>query len=94
MMFAGVPLSRPVRSTLRLWAMGAVPSGIVVRAADAEMYYMPDSHGALIIPDLARDLGISAARADVTIDAGDTPVWGLVSATDPRTPMPTLYFPR
>ena len=96
----GVPFEEGRRINLRAWSTDPHSAPVTVRilsrdgATLAAREYGVDARGYSVSPDLHTDFPAVRGLANVLIDAGARNVWGFVSATDPRRPMPAQYYPR
>lgn len=96
----GVPFEEGQRINLRAWSSEPHASPVTVRILSregktlGEKEYGVDADGYSVSPDLHADFPTIRGLANVVIEADARNVWGFVSATDPRRPMPGQYYPR
>jgi hypothetical protein len=96
----GVPFEEGQRINLRAWSSIPPNAPLTVRivsrdgAALGQKAYSVDDNGYSVSPDLHADFPDIRGLVNVLIDADTRNVWGFVSATDPRRPMPGQYYPK
>jgi hypothetical protein len=98
-----VPFADPFRVTLRVWTQGERPASVAVTLRDAagrplgQKPLAIDAQGAGTFVDLVHDFADVPQRREpvsITLDAAGAKLWALVSAADPNTPTPALFYPR
>lgn len=98
-----VPFTDPFRVTLRVWTRGERPQSVAVALHDAagrtlgQKSLAIDGQGAGMFVDLVHDFADVPPRSEpvsITLNAAGADLWALVSAADPNTPTPKLFYPR
>jgi len=98
-----VPFADPFRVTLRVWTRGERPPSVTVSLRDAagrilgQKSLAIDGNGAGTFVDLVHDFAEVPQRSEpvnITLDAPGAELWALVSAADPNTPTPALFYPQ